>query len=160
MSNNFNLNEDCYLFGTVVSSEVTTASLASNDIGRLPVYSVQITPEAGVTDSLALLYGMATGMHCLNSEELYRQFTGSKTLVFESINKPLVSGVDESTGEFNEGQKVKVSCRFEFKQTDSKTEAGFFASPRLMLRFVDADVAAPEETIEVDWEAIHAAYDF
>lgn len=160
MSNNFNLNEDCYLYGTVVSSEVTTASLATNDIGRLPVYSVEIKPEQGVTDSLALMYGMCTGMHCLNSEEIHKQFSNSKTLTFESLNKPYVSGVDPSTGEFNEGQKVKVSCRFEFKQTDSKTENGYYATPRLMLRFVDADVVAPEEPVEVDWTAVYAAYDF
>ncbi len=160
MSNNFNLNEDCYLFGTIVFSEVTTASLASNDIGRKPVYSVEVKPEPGVTDSLALLYGMATGMHCLNSEELHRQFTGSQTLAFESLNKPLVSGTDPSTGEFVDGQRVKVSCRFEFKQTDSKTENGFFATPRLILRFVDADVVVPEEPVEVDWDAVRSAYDF
>lgn len=143
-----------------MSSEVTTASLASNDLGRQPVYSVEIQPDPGVTDSLALLYGMATGMHCLNGEELHRQFTGSRTLLFESLIKPLTSGTDPTTGEFVEGQRVKVSARFEYKENESKTDHGFFATPRLILRFVDADVVVPEEPVEVNWEAIDAAYDF
>ena len=162
MPNNFNLNQDCVITGLIVSSEVTQSRLATDDVGRKPVYSVEIKPEPGVTDSLALLYGMATGMNCLNAVELHRQFESSRTLVFESLNKPFVSGVDETTGEYTPGTEVKVSARLEYKETLSKTEDGFFATPRLILRFVDLiDAVEPSEPLpEVDWDSVRANYDF
>ncbi|MDC0277605.1 hypothetical protein OAK87_01375 [bacterium] len=161
MSHNLNLNEDCYIVGTVVSSEVTQARLASNDLGRQPVYSIEIKPEEGVTYSLGLLYGQATGQECLNADELHKQFERSQTLVFESLNKPCVSGVDSTTGEFTSGQEVRVSCRLEYKQTLSNKDNGFYATPRLILRFVDAELTVPVvPQPEVDWDTVYAAYDF
>lgn len=142
MSNNFNLNEDCVITGTIVFSEVTKASLATDDVGRRPVYSVEIAIDPDLALHVALLYGQQTGMHCINAEELQAQYINAKTLTFESLNKPLTSGTSPDTGEFIKGQKVRVSCRLEYKENESTKENGYFATPRLILRFVDDDADA------------------
>ena len=161
MPTTYNLNEDCVISGTIVSSEVTQSKLMSDDIGRQPVYSVEIKPEPGVTDSLALMYAVCPGPHQLNADEIHRQMSSSSTLVFETLKKPYVSGVNETSGEFDVGTKVKVSARLECKETFSKTQDGFHGTPRLILRFVDLDEAAiPVEPKEIDWDAVKVYYDF
>ncbi len=164
MSNNFNLNEDCVINGTIVFSEVTKATLASDHEGRKPVYSVEITVDPDVAFHVALLYGQQTGQWCLNAEELQAQYMNAKTLTFESLQKPLTSGTNPDTGEFTKGQKVRVSCRLEFKESESTKETGYYATPRLILRFVDEDdgdaVIVNKEANAFDVNDISPIYDF
>ena len=152
---NLSLSKDLSINGSVTYSQVSKAELATADLGREPVYMIEITPDdPSLAEDIGVLYGSMTGPNCLNGFELYQEFKATRTLCFETILKPGVTGVD-SSGEFQVGQHVKVSCRLEYKEIHSAKENGFFCAPRLMLRFVDIfapEVQTPKKKVEDEWK--------
>ena len=159
---NFFLNEDCAITGTIVGSCVSNAEFLE---GRpKPVYSVTIKPtHQGTCFSVGLLYVSSLGANVANMEDIEKSLMNADDLTFDTINKPLVSGVSDS-GEFEVGTKVRVSCRFEVTDGDLSADGnGQFKFPRFVLRFVDADWAEEEnkpEPIAPISDEVMALYDF
>lgn len=139
MINNLSLNKDQEVLGTVVTSRVANPI----GVGSEVVYSIEIKPHnPGLCDSLGLLFHDFMGPNALNGTEVAQNLMDSETLVFESIREPLTTGAEGANGEFEKGQQVRVSCRFELSEPVMSTvdPNGCFIHPRLILRFVDADL--------------------
>ena len=126
-----------------------------------PIYSVTIKIDPGLAHSVGLMYLSCLGPECVNYEETGMSFMNARELTFESIQKPLVSGINIDTEEFDLGTNVRVSCRFESIDGELTADGrGMFKHPRLTLRFVDADWSQePEPLPEPDPEVI-VHYDF
>ena len=130
------LNQDCVVYGTVVTSSVTKAYPAADD--SEPVYSIEIKPsDEELCFKLGLLYEAHLGPGCINGEAIRDDLMAAKTLTFESILKPLCGGASGSGGEYRRGQQVRVSCRLELTTGCDSLGDGYFGYPRLQLRFVD-----------------------
>ena len=141
------LNKDCQVFGTVVSSRI-----ANPKVGTRDVYSIEITPHnRGLGLSLGLLFQTMMGPCAINGEEVLDQFVMAQTITFETINKPLCCGAEGSNGEFTKGQHVRVSCRFELSEQMQSTQDsdGCFQHPKLILRFVDTDLEPEANGAEI-----------
>ena len=137
-SQTLNLNEDTQVYGFITDSRV---SLPINAEGRPePIYSVTIKPTPGLAEKIGLMYWSCLGPFCVNGEDLMREFSAARELTFESIQKPLVSGQNLDTNEFDHGQRVRVSCRFEVRDGQINSDGnGEWKFPLLILRFVDAE---------------------
>ena len=145
MSDNLILNQDTYLYGTVVSSSVINTHWDS--LGKTEIYSIEIKPHnPGFMYDFGLFWHAMLGMNCLNGEQVAKSYMNSQTVVFETIVKSMCSGAESHDGEFLPGQDVRVSCRYELSEPvlPPSDSSGYYQQPHIMLRFVDADWE-PEE---------------
>ena len=159
MDKNLTLNQDTQTYGYVQHSAVSKPEFVN---GR-EIYSIDIEPE-DPSDfySIGLLYDAYMGPECVNREETVDQLMNAKVLRFESIQKPLTTGNDPTTGEFPAGSKVRVSVRFELRNGEMNHEGtGEFKFPVFQLRFVDAECSTePAETITKPDPETLVYYDF
>lgn len=160
MDKNLDLNTDTSLHGFIVHSSVSKPQHLANRPN--PQYSVDIELEnPGDAMSIAMLLDSYMGPDCINREETVKQIIDSNTIRFESMHKPLTSGADPTTGEFQPGQRVRVSCQFRLRDGEiSSTGEGQFKFPDYQLRFVD--LAEPEPAVKMPAPSpeVLACYDF
>ena len=154
-----NLNEDTQVFGVVTHSSVSHPTTIQ---GRpKPIYSVTIKIDPGLAHSVGLMYLSCLGPDCVNYEETGMKLMNARELTFETIQKPLVSGINPDTEEFDHGTHVRVSCRFEAVDGELTADGrGIFKHPRLMLRFVDADWSQEPEALPDSDPEVISHYDF
>ena len=153
----YNLNEDTSIICTVHISSVSAPAYQTDN--GTDVYTIEIKNIDDLGGQLGRMYHACLGMTCLNADEIHKELTRSRILEFTSIQKPLVSGADEETGEFNRGDRVKVSCRFEATPGDVQ-DSGQYYFPKLVLRFVDIyEESAQSESTPIEVE-VPTEYDF
>ena len=155
------LDTDTSLTGYIVDSNVSTPLILTDR--PKPIYTVTGSYGCpGDAFSIGLLYDSYMGPHCCNREEVVKQLMASNDITFETIVKPMVSGINQDTKEFEIGTEVKVSCRFMLRQGQLADEgAGEFLFPDFQLRFVDAVLDEREfATPTVIDPEVLKAYDF
>ena len=134
MVKSLNLNEDCCVNGVIKRSCVSSPEHLTDR--PKPVYSVTIGIDPGLAFSIGLLYeGM--GPETYELDKIMENLMNARELTFDSIQKPLVSGINIDTKEFDTGTPVRVSCRFEYVSGEIAADGySVFKFPRLTLRFV------------------------
>ena len=144
------VNEDTAVEGKIIESFCnTTGDVTANGT---PIYLVTISADSGLANAVGSMLHACAGMNAVNGEDLMREYCAKRSLTFTSIRKPLTSGVNPDTNEFDQGQLVRVSCRFEWSE-GTQTDEGMYMFPKLVLRFCDlAGDGIPEfaEPVSVD----------
>lgn len=157
MSNTYYLNEDTYVYGVVKYSNIETPELSEQGV---KVYSVTIQNRDGLGQAIGAMFHSCCGPSCLNGEALYHEYRSARELTFESIIKPMTSGVNPDSKEFDRGTEVRLAVRFETAQGDIQ-EDGCHHFPKLILRFCDAGTEQDfGPKIEPVSEEILSLYDF
>ena len=149
---------DTVVYGSIISSYISSPEYET-DTGK-PVYTITVKVEDGLGQAFGLLCQQGLGMACINNEELCAEYIKATRFTFTTVIKPGVSGVDEETNEFNYGDLVKLSVRFEAGEGKDQGDGAYFY-PQLILRF--ADKGEPQDfgpTVEPISEEILSLYDF
>jgi hypothetical protein len=143
------LNRDLRITGYVIDSQVSNPQHLPSRTA--PIYSISIQPSNPyLQQQISQAYEQELGQS-REGRQIVEEIQSSKALVFDSILKPMVSGLPFDGAEFMPGQLVDVSCRFE---TSPGPKGLFF--PRFVLRFVDLAVQSDGWRKEDERKALEA----